>query len=99
LSLARRLRAVILEDDHSLELRFRGSQVPALRAVAGDDDLVLYARGFGKDPVARHEARLSGGFLQLTIMSPASNRLATRMAIVSGCFTTAFLPGCLPGRP
>ncbi|NVO13526.1 MAG: PLP-dependent aminotransferase family protein [Rhodoplanes sp.] len=48
LALARRYGAVVLEDDHSPELRFRGTAVPALRALASPDDPVLYARGFGK---------------------------------------------------
>jgi 2-aminoadipate transaminase len=48
LTLARHFRAVVIEDDHSHELRFRGREIPALRALAEDDDLVLYARGFGK---------------------------------------------------
>ncbi len=48
LALARRYDAVILEDDHSPELRFKGTPVPAIRALAGGDDLVLHARGFGK---------------------------------------------------
>jgi 2-aminoadipate transaminase len=48
LALARRYGAVILEDDHCSELRFKGAAVPAIRALAEDDDLVLHARGFGK---------------------------------------------------
>jgi DNA-binding transcriptional MocR family regulator len=48
LTLARQFGAVILEDDHSPELRFAGTAVPAIRALADEDDLVLYARGFGK---------------------------------------------------
>jgi 2-aminoadipate transaminase len=48
LALARKFGAVILEDDHSPELRFRGRHVPAIRAMADEEDLLLYARGFGK---------------------------------------------------
>jgi DNA-binding transcriptional MocR family regulator len=48
LRLARHYGAVILEDDHSHELRFLGEPVPAIRALADEDDLILYARGFGK---------------------------------------------------
>jgi DNA-binding transcriptional MocR family regulator len=48
LALARRFGAVIIEDDHSHELRFSGKPVPAIRALAEPNDLVLYARGFGK---------------------------------------------------
>src|SRR5690606_21189461 len=48
LALSRRYRTAILEDDHSPELRFLGQAVPAIRALAEDDDLVLYARGLGK---------------------------------------------------
>jgi 2-aminoadipate transaminase len=48
LTLARQFGAVILEDDHSPELRFAGTAVPAIRALADENDLVLYARGFGK---------------------------------------------------
>jgi 2-aminoadipate transaminase len=48
LALARRYGAAILEDDHSHELRFSGEPRPAIRALADEDDLVLYARGFGK---------------------------------------------------
>ncbi|MGH9694283.1 MAG: PLP-dependent aminotransferase family protein, partial [Bryobacteraceae bacterium] len=48
LALAREFNAVILEDDHSSEIRFSGQSVPAIRALADENDLVLYARGFGK---------------------------------------------------
>lgn len=48
LALARRFGAVIIEDDHSHELRFSGKPVPAIRAIAEPGDLILYARGFGK---------------------------------------------------
>ena len=48
LALARRYGAAILEDDHSPELRFRGGPVPPIRALAGPEDQVIYARGFGK---------------------------------------------------
>jgi 2-aminoadipate transaminase len=48
LALARRFGAVILEDDHSHELRFTGADIPSIRSLAGDDDLVFYVRGFGK---------------------------------------------------
>ena len=48
LSLAREFGAVILEDDHSPELRFSGKAVPPIRALADENDPVLYARGFGK---------------------------------------------------
>jgi len=48
LGLARRHGAVILEDDHSPELRFKGRAIPSIRALAGADDMVLHARGFGK---------------------------------------------------
>ena len=48
LALARRYGVVILEDDHSSELRFKGAAIPAIRALADPNDLVLYARGFGK---------------------------------------------------
>jgi 2-aminoadipate transaminase len=48
LALARRFGAVILEDDHSHELRFTGADVPSIRSLAENEDLVLYTRGFGK---------------------------------------------------
>jgi 2-aminoadipate transaminase len=48
LSLAREFNAIIFEDDHSPELRFSGKAVPAIRALADENDPVLYARGFGK---------------------------------------------------
>lgn len=48
LALAREYDVIVLEDDHSSELRFSGKPVPAIRALADEDDLVLYARGFGK---------------------------------------------------
>jgi DNA-binding transcriptional MocR family regulator len=48
LALSRRHGAVILEDDHSSELRFTGNVIPPIRALADTDDLVLYARSFGK---------------------------------------------------
>lgn len=48
IGLARHHGVTILEDDHSPEMRFRGASVPAVRALAENDDLVLYARGFGK---------------------------------------------------
>lgn len=48
LALAREYGVVVLEDDHSSELRFSGKPVPAIRALANENDPVLYARGFGK---------------------------------------------------
>jgi DNA-binding transcriptional MocR family regulator len=48
LALAGEFNAVILEDDHSSEIRFSGQSVPAIRALADENDPVLYARGFGK---------------------------------------------------
>ena len=48
LALARRHRVAILEDDHSHELRFTGQSLPAIRSLADHDDVVLYARSFGK---------------------------------------------------
>jgi DNA-binding transcriptional MocR family regulator len=48
LALARRFGAVIIEDDHSHQLRFSGKPLRAIRALAEPDDHVLYARGFGK---------------------------------------------------
>jgi DNA-binding transcriptional MocR family regulator len=47
LALARRFEATILEDDHSPELRFRGTAVPAIRALATADDRVVYTRSLG----------------------------------------------------
>jgi 2-aminoadipate transaminase len=48
LSLARRFKATILEDDHSSDLRFRGPAVASIRAMAETDDSVCYVHGFGK---------------------------------------------------
>lgn len=48
LALARQYKAVIVEDDHSSELRFSGTPVPSIRALATPDDPVLYAKGLGK---------------------------------------------------
>lgn len=48
LALCRARGALLLEDDHSPELRFRGRPIPAIRSLAGEGDGVLYARGFGK---------------------------------------------------
>ena len=48
LDLCRKHGAVVLEDDHSPELRFSGKPIPSIRSLAGEDDLVIYARGFGK---------------------------------------------------
>ena len=48
LSLARKYRAVIIEDDHASELRFRGLPVAAMRSLAGGDEQVVYVRSFGK---------------------------------------------------
>jgi 2-aminoadipate transaminase len=48
LALAREYGVIVLEDDHSSELRFSGKPVPAIRALANENDPVLYARGFGK---------------------------------------------------
>jgi 2-aminoadipate transaminase len=48
LDLCRKHGAIVLEDDHSPELRFSGEPIPSIRSLAGEDDLVIYARGFGK---------------------------------------------------
>jgi DNA-binding transcriptional MocR family regulator len=48
LDLCRKHGVIVLEDDHSPELRFSGKPVPSIRSLAGEDDLVIYARGFGK---------------------------------------------------
>jgi 2-aminoadipate transaminase len=48
LNLCRAHGALLLEDDHSPELRFRGKPVPSVRGLAEEGEGVLYARGFGK---------------------------------------------------
>jgi DNA-binding transcriptional MocR family regulator len=48
LDLCRKHGVIVLEDDHSPELRFSGKPIPSIRSLAGEDDLVIYARGFGK---------------------------------------------------
>jgi DNA-binding transcriptional MocR family regulator len=48
LSLARKYRAIIIEDDHASELRFRGVPVPAMRTLPGGEEHVVYVRSFGK---------------------------------------------------
>ena len=48
LALARKHGVAILEDDHNSELRFSGSSIPSIRALAEPDDNVFYVRGFGK---------------------------------------------------
>jgi GntR family transcriptional regulator/MocR family aminotransferase len=48
LALAKRYDAVILEDDHASDLRFRGAPVPAIRSLPGSEDHVVYVRTFGK---------------------------------------------------
>jgi DNA-binding transcriptional MocR family regulator len=48
LDVCRKYGVIVLEDDHSPELRFAGKPVPSIRSLATEDDLVLYARGFGK---------------------------------------------------
>lgn len=48
LGLARKYGVAILEDDHNSELRFAGRPVPSMRALAEPEDLVFYARSFGK---------------------------------------------------
>jgi DNA-binding transcriptional MocR family regulator len=48
LNLCRAHGVLLLEDDHSPELRFRGRPLPSIRSLAEDGEGVLYARGFGK---------------------------------------------------
>ena len=48
LDLCRKHGVIVLEDDHSPELRFGGKPIPSIRSLAEEDDLVIYARGFGK---------------------------------------------------
>jgi DNA-binding transcriptional MocR family regulator len=48
LALAERYGAVIIEDDHASELRFRGSPVAAIRALPSGENHVIYVRTFGK---------------------------------------------------
>jgi DNA-binding transcriptional MocR family regulator len=48
LELARRYGAAILEDDHCPEMRYRGVDVPPLKALAGPEEPVFYIRGMGK---------------------------------------------------
>jgi DNA-binding transcriptional MocR family regulator len=48
LALAERYGAVIIEDDHASDLRFRGTPVAPIRALPGGDERVIYARTFGK---------------------------------------------------
>ncbi len=48
LDLALNTGTPILEDDHSPEMRFRGTHLPPLRSLPGGDQLVYYTRGFGK---------------------------------------------------
>lgn len=48
LVLARKYGVAILEDDHNSELRFSGTSVPSIRALADSEDSVFYARSFGK---------------------------------------------------
>jgi DNA-binding transcriptional MocR family regulator len=48
LALAKRYDAIILEDDHSSELRFSGEPVPAIRCLDENGDNVIYVRSFGK---------------------------------------------------
>src|SRR4029079_1845935 len=48
LNLCRAHGALLLEDDHSPELPFRGKPVPSVRGLAEEGEGVLYARGFGK---------------------------------------------------
>lgn len=48
LDLARRHGVAILEDEPSSELRFSGTPIPSIRAIAEPDESVFYVRGFGK---------------------------------------------------
>jgi len=48
LALAERYDAVIIEDDHASDLRFRGTPVAPIRALPGGDERVIYVRTFGK---------------------------------------------------
>lgn len=48
LELARKHGVAILEDEQSSELRFSGTPVSSIRALAKPEDSVFYVRGFGK---------------------------------------------------
>jgi len=48
LALAGRYGAVIIEDDHASDLRFRGTPIAPIRALPGGDERVIYIRTFGK---------------------------------------------------
>ncbi len=48
LALAERYGAVIIEDDHASDFRFRGTPVPSIFSLSGGDQRVVYIRSFGK---------------------------------------------------
>jgi 2-aminoadipate transaminase len=48
LTLAARYGAIMIEDDHASDLRYRGAPVPAIRALPGAEDHVIYVRTLGK---------------------------------------------------
>ena len=48
LDLCRRHRVPIIEDDCCPELRYRGTQVPSIKSMSSDGDLVYYLSGMGK---------------------------------------------------
>lgn len=48
LALAASHDAIIIEDDHASDLRFRGTAIPPIRALPGAEHRVIYIRSFGK---------------------------------------------------
>lgn len=48
LTLAEQYGAVIIEDDHASDLRFRGTPIAPIRGLPGGDERVIYIRTFGK---------------------------------------------------
>jgi DNA-binding transcriptional MocR family regulator len=48
LALARKYGVAILEDDHNSDLRFAGTPLPSVRALAEPEDPVFHVRSFGK---------------------------------------------------
>ncbi|MGQ9369284.1 PLP-dependent aminotransferase family protein [Azospirillum sp. ST 5-10] len=86
-----RLRArgvPLLEDDHCPELRFRGAPVPAFRALAGAEETVFYARGFGK-------AMLPGVRLGFLLAPAWAHKRLAELKALTDLQSNAFMQGAL----
>jgi 2-aminoadipate transaminase len=88
LALARKHGVAILEDDHSSELRFSGSPIPSIRALADPSDNVFYVRGFGK-------VFLPGTRLGYVLTPPHARRSLLALKAHSDLHTNGIMQGAM----